>query len=81
MKPRILITVEGGLIQSVSSNCDIEMVILDYDSDDSEEPVSIQHGDQDSLFATGKAYKLLETEYSMSDGEKEAYEFLKETKF
>lgn len=81
MKPRILIIVEGGIVQSVNSNCDIEMVILDYDIDNSEDPVIIVRGDQDSLFATGKAYKLLETEYSMSDGEKEAYEFLKESKF
>jgi hypothetical protein len=81
MKPRILITVEGGIVQSVDSNCDVELVILDYDSDNSEEPVIIQQGDQDGIFATGKAYKLLETEFPMSDGEKEAYEFLKENKF
>lgn len=81
MKPRILITVEGGIVQNVNSNCDIEVVVLDYDSDNSEEPVSIQHGNQDKIFATGKAYKLLENEFPMSDGEKEAYEFLKENKF
>jgi|JI10StandDraft_1071094.scaffolds.fasta_scaffold232342_3 hypothetical protein len=81
MKPRILITIEGGVVQSVNSNCDIELVILDYDGDGEEEPVIIQHGDQDGLFATGKAYKLLEKSFPMSDGEKEAYEFLNEIKF
>lgn len=81
MKPRILVTIEGGIVQSIDSNCDIDMIIIDYDSDNSEDPVIIVQGDQDRLFATGKAYKLLETEYPMSDGEKEAYEFLKETKF
>ena len=81
MKPRILITIQGGIIESVDSNCDIELVVIDYDDDNSEDPVIIAKGEQDRIFATGRAYKLLETDVPMSDGEKEAYEFLKENKF
>ncbi len=31
MKPRILIIVEGGIVQAVHANQDIDIVIVDYD--------------------------------------------------
>lgn len=80
-KPKVLITVEGGIVQSVDSNCDIELVIVDYDDDNLEEPVIIAHGKQDSLFKTGESHKAFETEYPLSDEEKQVYEFLKKIKF
>lgn len=40
MIPKILITVESGIVQSVDANCEIEYVIIDYDSK-GDEPVIV----------------------------------------
>lgn len=81
-KPKILITVEGGMVQSVTSNTDVDVIIIDYDVEDPENPVSIQHGPQDDLFANGKAYKAIEDgKFPISEEEREVLEYLKEVKF
>ena len=33
MKPKIIITVEGGLVQSVNANCPINCLVVDLDTD------------------------------------------------
>lgn len=73
MKPKILITVEGGIVQSVNSNTDIEVVIVDYDTANEIEPVVIRKGLQDNLFKNGDAYKLVD--------EEEVIDYLKKEKF
>lgn len=40
MKPKILIVVEGGIVQSVHADQDIQFVVIDYDSS-SDEPVIV----------------------------------------
>ena len=60
MKPRIIITIEGGICQKVESNTDIEYIVVDYD-DSSEDGVIITGpSKQERLFRGGYAYKLLE---------------------
>jgi len=33
MKPKIVIVVEGGVIQGVLADCEVEYVVIDYDAD------------------------------------------------
>jgi len=33
MKPRIIIVLDGGLIRNVMSTCDIDIAIVDYDTE------------------------------------------------
>jgi hypothetical protein len=47
-KPIILITVEGGVVQFVSANADVEVIVRDLD-DQSERPVSTQSFSVDTL--------------------------------
>lgn len=73
MKPKVLITVEKGMIQSVDSNTDIDIVIVDYDSQDYEKPYSLFRGPQDNIFKNGESYKLID--------EDEVVEYLKHEHF
>ncbi len=38
MTPKIVITLEGGIIQSIDSNIPTEVIVLDYDSDAKNDP-------------------------------------------
>lgn len=50
MQTKILITVEGGIVQCVTSNsADIVVAIVDYDMHNSDEPVLIQVGPPDLI--------------------------------
>lgn len=37
MKPRMVITMNGGIIQYVSSDIDIDILLIDYDIDDTDD--------------------------------------------
>lgn len=73
MKPKILITIEGGVIQNVDSNTDIDIVTIEYNIDDELEPIAIHRGPQDNLFKNGEAYKYAD--------EDEVIDYLKKEKF
>jgi len=83
MKPKVLITIENGIIVSMFSNTDVEIVTVDYDIKDVENPVIINGPyKQDGLFKNGDSYKLVEkSEFPLSDEEIEVRDFLKEVKF
>ena len=63
MKTKILVTIEGGIVQSVTSNDnDVVIAIVDYD-DNSDDPVLVQVGPPDVVYrnmadAFKSAYKL-----------------------
>lgn len=73
MKPKILITIEGGVVQSVHSNTDIDIVTIEYDPNNEMDPIKILRGPQDDLFKNGEAYKYA--------GDDEVIEYLKREKF
>ena len=80
-KPRILITVEGGLIQSIASTVDLDIIINDYD-------IMEEHEDQiirttpDTIFRAGEGHKLIvENGYPLSSAEQLIKAYLKEEKF
>ena len=82
MKPKILITVEGGIVQDVSSNTDVDIIIIDYDTDNIEEPVILQRGPQDNLFKNGQSYKLVDTgKFPLGEEEQDVVDYLKREKF
>lgn len=68
-KPKIIISVEGGIVTNVASNTDIEVAILDYDN---EIVIDAIYG-QDNLFKNGEGYKEAE--------DSEAAKFLKNINF
>jgi hypothetical protein len=37
MKPKVIITIEGGLIQNVLSDTEIDVIVVDYDTESYEE--------------------------------------------
>ena len=37
MKPRIVVTLEGGLVQNITSNLPAEVLVIDYDTECAEE--------------------------------------------
>ena len=77
-KPKIVITIEGGMVTTMSSNTDVEMIILDYDNPENGGKIVDGIHFQDKLFRNGEAYKLISGE---SDEEIEALEFLKDINF
>ncbi len=85
-KPKIIISIdsETGEIVNLSSNTDMEIVVVHYD-DNLEDGVFI-YGPikQDDLFRDGKAYKLIEDRdisIPISEEETEVIIHLKECKF
>ncbi len=79
MKPKVLIIVEGGLIQSIGSNMDVDIVINDYDN---EEEDQVYQYSVDNKFKDGEAHKLIEADgYPLSSGEILLKEYLKDLKF
>ena len=79
MKPKILITIEGGVIQSIGSNMDVDIVINDYDN---EEEDQIYQYALDTVFKDGEAHKLIEPNgYPLSMAEQLAKEYLKELNY
>ena len=83
MKPKVLITIENGVITSAFSNTDVEIITVDYDIKDVENPVIINGPyKQNGLFRNGDSYKLLEkSEFPLSDEEIEVRDYLKGVKF
>jgi hypothetical protein len=65
MKTKVLITIEGGIVQSVVSNIqDIEIIIVDYD-DHADEPVVIDGPKApDHFFVDTKAYRMLYSKHT-----------------
>ncbi len=57
MKTKIILTIEGGIVQAIGSNSqDVEVSIIDFD-DQSEQAVSINTGyTPDYYFQDGKAH-------------------------
>jgi len=83
-KPKVIITLDGGVFVDLCSNTDVEYVVIDYDKH-SDEPVII-HGPhkQDHLFRNGKSYELWENRdisLPISEEETEVICHLKECKF
>lgn len=55
---KIIIEIKGGNIQNISSTCEVDVCIVDYDLlDDGEEPINGILA-QDVLFESGKAHEL-----------------------
>lgn len=95
VKPKVLITVEGGVVQAVSANMDMDIVIVDYDNYEPPKMRSKHHQDfvpginaPDGIFQDGEAYKLLmdDTEdpletFKLSDAEREVRQFLIDNKY
>ncbi len=60
MATKILITIQGGIIQQIASNSDhVEVVIIDFDPD-SEESLSFTEATLDHTFDSGHADDLAE---------------------
>lgn len=81
-EPKVLITVEGGIIQHVSANCDIKYVIIDYDDQNNDEPVSVSKiSQQDCTIKLGSKFHAELFIGKLSPDEKRAKEALKEIDF
>lgn len=79
-KHKVLITMEGGMIQSVASTIHLDIVINDYDNP--EEEGQIIRTEIDELFRHGEAHKLIkENGYPLSSAEQLIKAYLKEEKF
>lgn len=82
MKNKILITVEGGIVQNVSTNFEAEIVIVDFDLK-SDDPVIVSEKlEPDAVL--GQKDKFYEEFYSKDAVAKEdqfVYEKLKELNF
>jgi len=59
MKPKILITIEGGMISSIGANMPIEILINDYDNQEDDQ---IYEYKPDAIFTNGEAHKLITAE-------------------
>lgn len=59
MKPKILITIENGSIQSIGANMPVEILINNYDN---EEDDQIYVYKTDAIFTEGEAHKLITAE-------------------
>lgn len=78
-KPKILITMEGGMIQSIGANMDMDIVINDYDNPEEDQ---IRLESPDEIFKDGEAYKLItEDKFPLSMAEQLIKEYLKDEKF
>ena len=56
-KNKIIITVEGGIIQSVcATDPKLEIVVIDYDNDDEDKVFKYE---PDYIFKEGEGYKVL----------------------
>ena len=79
MKPRILITVEGGVIQHIASTEDMDIIIVDYDNEGMDENEGIVYETSpDGIFKAGKAHEMID---GITKGEEEVIEYLKYLKF
>lgn len=77
-KPRILILVEDGQIQGVSTTVKCEVVIYDYDYSKIGEDHTPNIEPQDSLFKPGKAHTVI---CALNKRERAAKDRLKQIKF
>ena len=59
MKQKLLIIIEGGMIQSIASNSPIDIVINDYDNDEDDQVYGYT---LDAVFKDGEAFRLLDRE-------------------
>ena len=76
---KILIVVEGGIVQSVFSTEKLEIVVADYDQGmDNLEVLG-----EDLIFKSGLAYELIEplVGEKLDEDESKLKQFLKENKF
>jgi hypothetical protein len=90
MKPKVLITVRGGIVQSVDANMDMDIVTADFDEKAEEYPILLSGiKSPDQIFEDGKAHELflenapydsLET-FRLSEEEKQVKQFLKDHNF
>jgi len=80
-KPKVLIVLEGGMIQSIGSNIPLNIVVNDYDNDEEDQ---VYEYTVDALFKEGEAFKLVEKEnrgFPLSSAEILLKEHLKDIKF
>jgi hypothetical protein len=81
MKPKVMITVQGGVIQSVNTNVDMDIVIIDYDNLKAGDKLKDIHA-PDYIFKDGEAHELLQSlTLPLSKEEKQVKKFLKDQKF
>jgi len=81
MKPKLLIVIERGMIQSIASTLPLNIVINDYDN---EEDDQVYEYNLDAIFKEGEAFKLVEKEnkgFPLAPSEVLLKEYLKDIKF
>ena len=79
MKPRILVIIEGGVVQGIFSNTEIETVVVDFDN---ETDIVSGISKEDGIFKSENAYKVIKPLNTTPDKiEQEVIESLKELKF
>lgn len=79
-KVKILITVEGGIVQSVcASSADVEIAIVDYDKH-SDDPVCVSVPSSPDVVFSGHAWEQCFTG-KLDEDEKAAQEELKKHRF
>jgi hypothetical protein len=54
-KPKILVTIENGVVQAISANTDVQIVINNYDQ---EEDNQINEVEVSPIFKDGEAFKM-----------------------
>jgi len=84
MKAKIIIIVEGGIVQSVHANMDADIIIADYDrkADDPDEEVIVSEIlSPDTVFDSGQAAADVFGHGVTDKNDKKVVEFLTEKQF
>lgn len=78
---KLVIVLQGGMIESIAANGPVEIVVNDYDNDEENQVYDYK---LDATFKNGEAYKLLERKPGtgpLSSAEILFREYLKDEKF
>lgn len=59
-KPKIVITVEGGIVQNITTNCEVEIIVIDFDRQSEEETFVTGILEPDTIFKEDKYWKSLD---------------------
>jgi len=81
MKPKVLIILQGGMIEAIASTVPLDIIVNDYDNDEENQ---IYDYTVDSIIKSGEAFKLLERKpgtVPLSSQEILLREHLKDVKF
>ena len=65
--PKIIAVVEGGLLQSISTNQPAQVILIDYDNLNAGDFPDCTPNNPDEIFKDGEAYKMFEKSTTAND--------------